>query len=298
MTYLQSETAPLAQVVVRRPSDAFGSTADVKRCWRQLGYRGPPDPAAATAEHDALVEILRSAGAEVLYLEGGPELGMDSLYPRDASIVCRDGAILCRMGKRTRAEEPAAHGRMYDRLGVPVLGAIEGDGRLEGGDVAWLDDRTLVAGHGYRTNAGGIGQLRELLGDRIDDLIVVPLPHWRGPADVFHLMSMFSPLAGNVALVYSSLLPVPFRTALLERGYMLVDVPDEEFESMGCNALALNPEQCLLLEGNPRTKRRIERTGIEVIEYRGREISTMGSGGPTCLTRPLSRTAVDSESTK
>jgi N-dimethylarginine dimethylaminohydrolase len=223
---------------------------------------------------------------------------MDSLYPRDASIVCRDGAILCRMGKRTRAEEPAAHRRMYDRLGVPVLGAIEGDGRLEGGDVAWLDDRTLVAGHGYRTNAGGIGQLRELLGDRIDDLIVVPLPHWRGPADVFHLMSMFSPLAGNVALVYSSLLPVPFRTALLERGYMLVDVPDEEFESMGCNALALNPEQCLLLEGNPRTKRRIERTGIEVIEYRGREISTMGSGGPTCLTRPLSRTAVDSESTK
>ena len=298
MTYLQSDTDPLAQVVVRRPSDAFGSKAVIERCWRQLGYVGPPDPGAASAEHEAFVELLRSAGADVLYLEGRPELGMDSLYPRDASVICSDGAVLCRMGKETRAEEPAAHGRMYDRLGVPVLGEIHGAGRLEGGDVAWLDDRTLVAGLGYRTNAEGIRQLREVLGERIDELIVVPLPHWRGPGDVFHLMSMLSPLAGNVALVYSPLLPVPFRMALLERGFLLVDVPDEEFESMGCNALALSPQQCVLLEGNPRTRQRIERAGIEVIEYRGREISTLGSGGPTCLTRPLSRKAVDSDSTK
>ena len=297
MTSDQSDTAPLRRVLVRRPAEAFGSQENIQRHWRQLGYHGPPDLAVATAEHDEFVEILRTAGTDVVHLAGEPDLGMDSLYPRDASVICRDGAILCRMGKRTRAEEPAAHGRMYDRLGVPVLGAIEGDGRLEGGDVAWLDDRTLVAGLGYRTNAEGLRQLRELLGDRIDDLIVVPLPHWRGPGDVFHLMSMFSPLAGNVVLVYSPLLPVPFRKALLERGFILVEVPDEEFESMGCNALALNPAQCALLQGNPRTKRRIERAGIEVIEYRGQEISTMGSGGPTCLTRPVSRTAVDIDST-
>ena len=243
----------------------------------------------------AFVEILRGAGAEVLYLEHDAALGMDSLYPRDASVICSDGAILCRMGKTNRAAEPGAHGEAYERLGIPVLGAIEGDGRLEGGDVAWIDDRTLVAGLGYRTNAAGIEQLRALLADRIDELIVVPLPHWRGPKDVFHLMSMFSPLDHSVALVYSPLLPVPFRKALLERGFVLVDVPDDEFGTMGCNALALRPGQCVLVEGNPITRRRVERAGIEVIEYTGAEISARGSGGPTCLTRPIVRMPTGSQ---
>jgi N-dimethylarginine dimethylaminohydrolase len=289
MLTFQSDVEPLRRVLVRRAEDAFGSPAIVHDSWRELGYRGAPDIGAAKAEHEAFVEILQGAGAEVLYLEHDSALGMDSLYPRDASILCRDGAILCRMGKATRAAEPRAHRDAYERLGVPVLGAIEGDGRLEGGDVAWIDDRTLVAGLGYRTNAAGIEQLRALLADRIDELIVVPLPHWRGPKDVFHLMSMFSPLDRSVALVYSPLLPVPFRNALLERGFVLVDVPDDEFETMGCNALALRPGQCVLVEGNAVTRRRVERAGIEVIEYTGVEISSRGSGGPTCLTRPIVR---------
>ncbi len=285
----QSDVEPLRRVLVRRAEDAFGSPATVNGSWRELGYHGAPDFGAAKAEHEAFVEILRGGGAEVLYLEHDAALGMDSLYPRDASVICSDGAILCRMGKATRAAEPQAHGEAYERLGIPVLGAIEGDGRLEGGDVAWIDDRTLVAGLGYRTNTAGIERLRTLLADRIDELIVVPLPHWRGPKDVFHLMSMFSPLDHSVALVYSPLLPVPFRKALLERGFVLVDVPDGEFDTMGCNALALRPGQCVLVEGNPVTRRRVERAGVEVIEYTGAEISARGSGGPTCLTRPIVR---------
>jgi N-dimethylarginine dimethylaminohydrolase len=292
MLTLQSDVDLLRRVLVRRPEDAFGSPAFVQESWRALGYHGAPDIEAAKAEHEAFVGILRQAGAEVVYLEHDSVLGMDSLYPRDASVVCSDGAILCRMGKSARAAEPRAQGEAFERLGIPVLGAIEGNGRLEGGDVAWLDARTLVAGLGYRTNRAGIEQLRDLLADRIDELIVVPLPHWRGPQDVFHLMSMFSPLDHAVALVYSPLLPVPFRSALLERGFVLVEVPDDEFDSMGCNALALKPGQCLLVEGNPATRRRIEGAGIEVIEYTGVEISTRGSGGPTCLTRPLVRLSI------
>ena len=293
MLTFQSDVEPLRRVLVRRAEDAFGSPAIVQDSWRALGYHGAPDIEAAKAEHEAFVEILWGAGAEVLYLEHDEALGMDSLYPRDASVICRDGAILCRMGKTTRAAEPRAHREAYESLGIPVLGAIEGDGRLEGGDVAWIDERTLVAGLGYRTNAAGIEQLRALLADRIDELIVVPLPHWRGPKDVFHLMSMFSPLDRSAALVYSPLLPVPFRNALLERGFVLVDVPDDEFDSMGCNALAVRPGQCVLVEGNPTTRRRVERAGIEVIEYAGAEISSRGSGGPTCLTRPIVRTQSD-----
>jgi N-dimethylarginine dimethylaminohydrolase len=293
MLTLQSDVASLHRVMVCRPRDAFGSQAEIDRSWRRLGYLAAPDIAAADSEHDAFVGLLHEAQVEIVYLDAPGPLGMDALYPRDASVICRDGAILGRMGKAARKAEPGAHAAAYADLEVPVLGEIRGDGRLEGGDVAWLDERTLAAGLGYRTNPEGVRQLRDLLGDRIDELIEVPLPHWRGPGDVFHLMSMLSPLSESVLLVYSPLLPVPFRRELLERGYQLVDVPDEEFETMGANALAVDPGRCVLLAGNPRTRHRIERLGIEVLEYEGKQISIMGSGGPTCLTRPVSRFAVD-----
>ncbi len=296
MLSLQSDVASLRRVMVCRPLDALGSQAEVDRSWRRLGYLGAPDLATAEKEHEGFVALLVQAGADVVHLDAPGPLGMDALYPRDASIICRDGAVLCRMGKESRSTEPAAHAATYATLGIAVLGEIGGDGRLEGGDVTWLDDRTLVVGLGYRTNSEGVRQLRALLGDRIDTLIEVSLPHWRGPSDVFHLMSMLSPLSENVLLVYSPLLPVIFRRALLERGFQLVDVPDEEFETMGANALAVNPGQCVLLAGNPKTRRRIERSGIEVLEYEGRQISTLGSGGPTCLTRPLSRRRAESDS--
>jgi len=160
---------------------------------------------------------------------------------------------------------------------------------MEGGDVAWINERNVAVGLGYRTNAEGIRQLRSLLGSEVDRVVPVPLPHWHGPGDVFHLMSMFSPVDRDLAVVYSRLLPVPFRQLLLKHGCELVEVPDEEFESMGCNVLAVGPRRCVALEGNPITRPRLEAAGAEVHTYRGREISTKGGGGPTCLTRPLVR---------
>jgi len=157
--------------------------------------------------------------------------------------------------------------------------------------VLWLDRRTIAVGRGYRTNDEGILQLRRLLGHAIDELITVPLPHWRGESDVMHLMSLVSPVDADLAVVYSRLLPVPFRDWLVARGMTLVETPDEEFESMGTNVLALAPRQCLMLAGNPRTRAALERAGATVVEYDGSEISVKGAGGPTCLTRPLRREA-------
>ncbi|MEJ2482032.1 MAG: arginine deiminase family protein [Gemmatimonadota bacterium] len=272
MLTLQSDVASLRRVMVCRPRDAFGSQQEIDSSWRALGYRRAPDLGAAAREHEAFVDLLRGAGADVVYLATAEPLGLDAIYPRDASVICAKGAVLCRMGKETRSVEPAAQAAAYSTLGVPVLGEIRGGGRLEGGDVAWLDDRTVAVGLGYRTNADGIRQLQRLLGDQIETLITVPLPHWRGPRDVFHLMSILSPLSESLLLVYSPLLPVFFRRWLLERGYALVEVPDEEFETMGGNALALDSGRCVLLAGNPRTRSRIERAGIEVIEYVGQQI--------------------------
>ena len=285
----QSDVSDLRLVLVRFPREALAEAARPEGAWRELGWLAAPDPVRASDEHDRLVERLETCGVRVVRPEDAPGLGIDALYPRDAAVICRDGAILGRMGKPARAEEPGALGRVLGELGIPVLGAIEAPGRLEGGDAAWVDDRTLAVGRGYRTNDDGIRQLRSLLGERVGELIEVPLPHWRGTDDVFHLMSMFSPISRNLALVYAPLLPVPFRESLLARAVTLVEVPDDEFESLGCNALALAPGRCVLAEGNPVTRARLEAAGVEVIEIEGSEICHKGSGGPTCLTRPLTR---------
>ena len=283
-----SEVGPLEDVLVSRVQDAFTDQACVAREWQGLNYTAEPDLTRAAAEYAAFVEILRAAGAAVRELGRSPDVGLDSLYARDASIVTPRGLVLCRMGKPQRSGEPAAHGRAFDAWGLPVIGAIRAPGQLEGGDLLWLDGHTVVVGRGYRTNDEGISQLRALLPADVE-CVVVGLPHWRGPADVFHLMSIISPVDRNLAVVYAPLMPVPFRERLLDAGFDLVEVPDAEFDSMGANVLALGPRRALMLDGNPITRRRLEAAGADVVVYRGVEISLKGGGGPTCLTRPLRR---------
>jgi len=284
-----AEFARLTRVLLKHPREAFGSDERIAGEWKPLNFGAPPSFTRAIEEYDALVEILRSAGVQIDCLPAAEQTNLDSLYVRDGSIVCSRGVILCRMGKRLRAAEPAAHRAAYRSLGVPVIGEITEPACLEGGDVVWLDDRTIAVGHGYRTDEEGILQLRGLLGDTIDELIVVSLPHWHGPGEVLHLMSLISPVDRDLAVVYSPLLPVAFRQRLVAQGCQLIEVPHDEFETMGTNVLALGPRDCVVLAGNPRTRQALERAGARVREYVGEEISVKGGGGPTCLTRPLAR---------
>ena len=285
-----SEVGRLAHVVLKHPQAAFVDGQAIADQWQPLNFSAPPDLGRAIDEYDRFVDILRSAGAEVHFLPRDAATTLDSLYARDASIVSPRGIILCSMGKRAREAEPDAQARAFAGFGEPIeiAGRIEPPGRLEGGDVVWLDDRTIVVGRGYRTNAEGIQQLRVLLGEAVK-VVEVPLPHWRGAGDVMHLMSLISPVDDDLAVVYSPLMPVPFREWLLARGYRFVEVPDEEFDTMGTNVLALAPRRCLILTGNPRTRAALEAAGAAVTEYEGQEISVKGAGGPTCLTRPIRR---------
>lgn len=283
-----SETGRLARVLVKHARDAFVDPATIAAQWQALRFTAPPDFRRAVAEYDRFLAALEAAGAAIEFLPRDDETTLDSIYVRDASMVSPAGMILCRMGKPQRATEPATHERALCALGCRIAGRIEPPGTLEGGDAVWLDEATLVVGHGYRTNAAGIAQLMRLVGDGVE-VIKVELPHWRGPDDVMHLMSLVSPVDRDLAVVYSPLLPVPFRSRLLDRGFTLVEVPDAEFESMGVNVLALAPRRCLMLAGNPQTRQALERAGTDVIEYEGVEISLKGGGGPTCLTRPLKR---------
>ena len=288
-----SEIGRLVSVVVKHARDAFVDEQTITSQWQALNFTAAPNLAAAIDEYERFLDILRSSGATVHQLPRDPETTLDSLYARDASIVCPKGLILGRMGKRARQSEPHAQERAFGAMdsAIETCGRIEAPGLLEGGDVIWLDERTLVIGLGYRTNAEGIRQVRAIVGDSVD-VIEVPLPHWRGESDVMHLMSLISPVDRDLAVVYSRLLPVPFRQLLVDRGYRLIEVPDDEFDSMGCNVLALSPSRCVMISGNRQTRSALEHAGVEVIEYAGTEISVKGAGGPTCLTRPLVRAAL------
>jgi len=290
-TTSHSEYLPLQSVFVKPVKDAFVSQATLAQQWKELHYLSQPDYKSALSEYSAFQDILSQYGTNLRYFPFDASVGIDSIYCRDASIATDFGMIICTMGKEGRRNEPRAQKKAFQDHGIPVLGEISAPGTLEGGDVAWLDENTLAVGHTYRTNLEGIQQLKELLEPRGVTVIVADLPHYKGLTDVFHLMSILSPVDKDLAVIYSPLMPIKFRNQLLERGFSFVEVPEEEFESMGCNVLAVAPRQCIMVSGNPRTEEALKTAGCHVTTYTGENISVKGGGGPTCLTRPLHRKA-------
>jgi N-dimethylarginine dimethylaminohydrolase len=280
----QSMVEPLRRVLVKRPDEAFA--VDDPQKWH---YAARPNLEIAQQEHDALVDILRQAGAVVLYHDESQPDHADAIYVYDPAIVTDEGAVILSMGKVLRRGEEAALALRLEQLGVPVYYTLHGDARAEGGDLLWLDRDTLAVGLGFRTNTEGLRQLSEALEPLGVSIIVVQLPYYGGPEACLHLMSLISLVDHSTAVVYPPLLPVPFWQYLEDRGFRLVEVPEEEFETMGANVLALGPGKCLMLEGNPITKRRLEEAGCQVLTYKGDEISVKAEGGPTCLTRPILR---------
>jgi len=284
-----SDIGKIKSLFIKNVAEAFISDAHIDSHWKELNYLGKPHMENALKEYDSFESILKMQGVEIFHLPEDATVNMDSIYCRDAAIATNKGMIICNMGKAARINEPLAEKKAFEANGIEVLGTITAPGTLEGGDVAWLDEYTLAVGHTYRTNEEGIRQLTALLEPLGVKVITVPLPHHKGSSDVFHLMSILSPVDKYLAVVYSPLMPIVFRNLLLQRGYQVVEVPDEEFESMGCNVLALAPRECLMVDGNPKTKVALENAGCKVIVYKGEDISVKGGGGPTCLTRPIYR---------
>ncbi len=247
------------------------------RAGRRSGEGGAP----------GLCAELERAGAEVLIgvtpIDGDP----DAIYTYDPVLMTDRGAILLRPGKLERRREPQAVAVDLEEAGVRILGRLEDPACAEGGDMFWLDGSTLAVGRGYRTNDEGIAALREFLPEA--DVLAFDLPHRHGPRECLHLLSLLSPLDGDLVVCFPPLMPVRLMEELVARGIAYVEVPEEEFDTMGSNVLALGPRLALALEGNRETKHRMESAGVEVRTYRGAEISRKGDGGPTCLTRPLAR---------
>jgi len=253
--------------------------------WQRLSWRAQPDFDQLEREHEAFCTLLTEAGAEVLEARGEPG-NLDSLYVYDPVLIAPHGAILLRPGKEGRLGEPAALLPGLEAAGIPVFGRLEAPATADGGDTVWLDEETLLVGRSYRTNDAGIGTLRVLLPDA--EVLAFDLPHVHGRAEVLHLRSLLNPISPRLAVAFLPLLPARLVELLEQRGLRLVEVPEEEFATMGPNVLGLDGgRRALALAGNDVTRRRLEEAGIEVLVYKGDEISRKGDGGPTCLTLPL-----------
>jgi dimethylargininase len=277
----QNMTETLRRVLVRPPRAAGFAT------WREYGWRSEPDVGKLADEHEAFCNAVAAGGAEVVEGDTPLPTDPDAIYVFDPATVSDSGAIILRPGKEGRLVEMDAIAADFELAGVPIAARLEPPASADGGDTIWLDESTLLVGRGYRTNDDGIHALKAALPGV--DVLAFDLPHLHGSEVVLHLLSLLSPLDDDLVVAYLPLLPVRLVQLLEDREIRIVEVPDDEFETMGPNALALAPRIALALEGNDETRRRLERAGVDVTVYRGNEISRKGDGGPTCLTRPLLR---------
>jgi len=282
-------TSTIRRVLIKSPENAYKNQVNIDSQYQDLNYFGKPDFVRSLEDYESFRSILKKNGVEIYDLPADDITSLDSIYTHDPCLISNSGVILCSMGKTLRKKEPEMISKYFKSLNIPIIGKISPPGKLEGGDIVWIDNRTVAVGVGYRSNLEGIAQLKEILSGDVDEIIPVHLPHWTGPSDCLHLMSNISPLDRDLFLVYSKLLPVSFREYLISRGIKLIEVPDGEYESMGCNVLAISPKKVIMIEGNDMTKKLLEIEGVDVSTYPGLEISYKGAGGPTCLTRPFLR---------
>jgi arginine deiminase len=286
---LSSMHKNLNKVILKHPKDAFISQEHLRNEWEKFNYIKEPDYIKAQNEYEQFYAIIKNHVPEIEFLPVSETVGLDSLYAHDPVKFTKNGAIIKKSGKKLRQPEADAYKQFLLEKNIPIVGELTGDAVADGGDLVWMDDRTLLIGRGYRTNDEAIKQIQELTKDMVDDCIVVQLPHDQGEEECLHLMSFISIVDENLAVVYSRLMPVFLRQLLIKRGFKLIEVPDEEYHRLGCNVLALAPRVCVMVSGNQSTKEQLLEAGAIVYEYEGNEISYLGTGGPTCLTCPVVR---------
>lgn len=285
----QTMTEPLLRVLMRRPGSSL-----LNACRHDWHYSDGFDADLAITQHKQFVAAVQDSGAEVLWIDDNDDGLADAMFTHDPSLVTNDGAIILRMGKDQRAREPALHRAFYEAQQIPILGSIEPPGQIEGGDCIWIDASTLAVGRGVRTNEAGIHQLRAILKPFGVAVIGFDLPLWQGFNACLHLMSIMSPLAEKLALVYAPLFPVALWQLLDDHGYRLIQAPAEEFQvsnGLNLNVLPTSPGNVIMVDGFPETRRLMESASCRVRTFGGDALCIACEGGPTCLTRPILRSS-------
>ncbi|MCH4886411.1 amidinotransferase [Acidaminobacter sp. JC074] len=285
----QSMTKKIKKIVIKHPNDAFISQEHLSKHWKEYGYVEEPDFNSVLKEYESFEKVIKDHVEEVYYLPKAETVGLDSIYTHDSLKITKKGAIYFNTGKKLRQKEGFEMERLLEEKGIPTLGRIQSPGLMEGGDVLWLNEDTVLIGRGYRTNDEGIRQFTELTKNFIKEIIVIPMPHGEGEEACLHLMSIISMIHDKLAVVYSKYMPVFMRELLLERGIELLEVNDKEYDYLGSNVLALDEKNCMLVAGNDEIESLLKEKGCNVYTYEGKNMSYYGTGGPTCLTCPVYR---------
>ena len=285
----QSMVDEIESILIKKPEDAFISQENLEKKWEDFKYFGCPDYETVLKEYEVFENFLKDNVKDIYCLPQDDQTGLDSIYPHDPLKITKKGAIYFPMGKALRRPEAPAARKYLESIGIPTLGEITPPGKMEGGDVLWIDEKTVAIGRGYRTNDEGIRQFKELTKGIIDEYLVVPMPHGDGEDACLHLMSIISFVDNDKAVVYSKFMPVFFREFLIGRGITLIEADDKEYNYLGTNLLALKPGKVILIKGCPEVEGKLKELGVEVLTYEGGELSYKGTGGPTCLTCPITR---------
>lgn len=273
--------APLHHALVKAPGTAFAAAYDDP----VHGYRHPVSLETAREEHHGFVALLAQLGVVVHEL-GTESRSPDLVYQYDPSLVTDAGAILLRSGKPTRRGEEDLQAAWFAAHGIPIVGRIEAPGTVDGGDVCWLRPDVVCVGRSLRTNQAGIDQLTALLDARVHTFDV---PHDAGEHECLHLLSVISPVTDVLAVVELARMPSGLYRLVEDLRITLIPVPADEVATLACNVLAVRPGVVVMCEGNPRTAALLSDHGVDVHTFPGTEICWNGSGGPTCLTRPIHR---------
>jgi N-dimethylarginine dimethylaminohydrolase len=284
-----SMVGALERVLVCSPRTAGWNQPERVARWQELGFHRAPDFATSQSQHEALRRELQTIGAEIIELPSTPDLSLDAVYTHDASLPSDYGLIVMRPGKPNRVAEGPIHTSFCKSLDIPTLGTITPPGTTEAGDILWLDSKTMLIGHGYRTNAAGIQQMRALLAPHGVDVLSAPLPYGPGPSACLHLMSLISLLDDHTVLVDLPWLAVETVELLKSRGFKFIEIDYSERDTLACNVLALGNNRLLAIDENRNTNARLRKNGFDVRTFPGSELCINGGGGPTCLTRPLLR---------
>jgi len=284
-----SMVGPLKRVLVCSPRSAGWNQPGRVARWQELGFGHAPDFANAQQQHEQLCAELNAVGAEIIEFPASDDLSLDAVYVHDASLATDFGLILMRPGKTNRVVEADHQGQFTSELGIPTVAQIQAPGTTEAGDIVWLDAKTLLIGRGYRTNGAGIAQMRAILAPKGVEVLSAPLPYGPGPSACLHLMSLISLLDKQTALVDLPWLAVETVELLKSRGFQFIQIDSSERDTLACNVLALGEKRLLAIAENSKTNDHLRDHGFDVRTFSGSEICINGSGGPTCLTRPLLR---------
>ena len=284
---VSSMTNRLVTVAMLKPMEAL-KTADPKK-WH---YGNSFDPAKIDNNYSSFTKILTNLDVKILWMKPKNNEIADSIFTYDASFMTPKGAILLSPGKPLRKGEEKIHEAFYKKNNIPIIGRLSGSATAEGGDMFWLDKDTVVIGKGFRTNQEGIEQIKYVFNSFNITVVSFDLPFFKGSEACLHMMSLISIVDYKKALTYKSLLPTGLVQLLEEKGYDLIEAPEDEFissEGLNVNVLTIKPGACVMISGFPKTKKALENNGVNVHTFDGNSLCIGCEGGPTCLTRPILR---------